>query len=158
MRFIIDGMLGSLNRWLRMIGYETDYVKDKPDNDLVDCAVQSSSILLTADKELHRTAIARGVDSYLVTEENEAERLAVLARRYNLRLYIDPNLSKCPACGCPIKEVAKSDIELSVPSTTFKTYQSFWRCSNPTCVKIYWHGSHWRRIEQTLELARKIVA
>lgn len=141
-----------------MIGYETDYVKDKPDNQLVDCAVHSSSILLTADKELYRTAIARGADSYLIREKNEAERLAVLAHRYNLRLYIDPNLSKCPTCGWSIKKVAKSDIELSVPPTTFKIYQSFWRCSNPTCTKIYWHGSHWKRIEQTLELARKIIA
>ena len=156
MRFLIDGMLGKLNRWMRILGYETEYVKDKGDDELVNSARRSSSILLTSDEELYRSAIIRGVDSFLIRGKNETERLAALARRYNLRLGIDPNLSKCPLCGSSIEQVSKADIEALVPPTTFKVYQSFWECINPTCAKIYWHGSHWKRIEQTLEAARKL--
>ncbi|HKM77156.1 MAG TPA: Mut7-C RNAse domain-containing protein [Candidatus Bathyarchaeia archaeon] len=156
MRFLIDGMLGKLNRWMRMIGYETEYAKDSGDDELVNSARRSSSILLTSDEELYRRAITHGVDSFLISGKNETERLATLAHRYNLRLSIDPNLSKCPLCGSSIKQVSKADIEALVPPTTFKVYRSFWKCTNPTCAKIYWHGSHWKRIEQTLEAAREL--
>jgi len=156
MRFLIDGMLGKLNRWIRILGYETEYVKDKGDDELVNSAKLSSSILLTSDEELYRNAVTRGVDSFLIRGKNEAERLAALAHRYNIRLTIDPDLSKCPLCGSSVKLVSKADIETLVPPTTFKVYQSFWKCTNPTCAKIYWHGSHWKRIEQTFETARKL--
>src|SRR5208282_6861048 len=109
MRFLIDGMLGKLNRWMRILGYETEYAKDKGDDELVNSARRSSSILLTSDEELYRTAVTHGVDSFLIRGKNETERLAALAHRYNLRLSIDPNLSKCPLCGSSIKEVSKAD-------------------------------------------------
>ena len=156
MRFLIDGMLGKLNRWIRILGYETEYAKDKEDDELVNLAKRSSSILLTSDEELYRTAVTRGVDSFLIRGKNEAERLAALAYRYNIPLTVDPDRSRCPLCGSAIKQVSKENIEAFVPPTTFKVHQSFWKCTNPICAKIYWHGSHWKRIEQTLETARKL--
>jgi hypothetical protein len=149
-------MLGKLNRWIRILGYETEYVKDKVDYELVNLAKHSSSILLTSDEELYRSAVTHGVDSFLIKGKNEAERLAALAHRYNIRLTIDPDLSKCPLCGSSVKQASKANIKELVPPTTFKVYQSFWKCTNPTCAKIYWHGSHWKRIEQTFETARKL--
>ena len=156
MRFLVDGMLGKLNHWMRILGYETEYVKDKTDDELVSSAKRSSSVLLTSDEELYRTAVIRGVDSFLIRGKTETERLSALASRYNIRLTVDPDLSKCPVCSSSIKQVPKADIEAHVPPTTFKIYQSFWKCTNPTCAKIYWHGSHWKKIEQTLETARKL--
>ena len=156
MRFVVDGMLGKLNRWIRILGYETKYVKDKTDDELVSSAKRSSSILLTSDGELYRTAIMRGVDSFLIRGQTESERLSALATRYNIQLTIDPDRSKCPVCGSSLKQVSKADVERLVPSATFKVHQSFWKCTNPTCAKIYWHGSHWKRIEQTLETARRL--
>jgi len=156
MRFLVDGMLGKLNHWMRILGYETEYVKDKTVDELVSSAKRSSSVLLTSDEELYRTAVIRGVDSFLIRGKTETERLSALASRYNIRLTVDPDLSKCPVCSSSIKQVPKAGIERHVPPTTFKIYQSFWECTNPTCAKIYWHGSHWKKIEQTLETARKL--
>jgi uncharacterized protein with PIN domain len=34
-RFVVDVMLGSLARWLRRLGYDTDYVNDRDDRELV---------------------------------------------------------------------------------------------------------------------------
>jgi len=157
MRFLLDGMLGKLTRWLRMIGYEATYLNDSPDHDLLALAKRESFILLTSDEELYRNAISKGIDSFLVQGRIEAERLAGLAERYHLNLNIDTATSKCPMCGSSIREVLKKDVEASVPPTTFKVYQSFWVCTNPNCAKVYWQGSHWKRIEQTLESAREII-
>jgi uncharacterized protein with PIN domain len=157
MRFLLDGMLGKLARWLRMIGYEATYMNDSPDQDLLSLAKRESFILLTSDEELYRNAISKGIDSFLVQGRTESERLAGLAERYDLNLRIDTVNSRCPICGTSIREVPKRDVEALVPPTTFKVYQSFWLCTNAKCAKVYWQGSHWKRIEQTLESARKIL-
>ena len=157
MRFLLDGMLGKLTRWLRMLGYEADYESDRPDEALLSIAKQKSLTLLTSDEELYRRAMFRGIDAFLVRGKSEQERLAELAERYKLRLEIDPAESRCPACGSKVKETPRQDVEKSVPSATLKVYSTFWVCTNPNCVKVYWQGSHWKKIEQTLQAAKRIL-
>jgi uncharacterized protein with PIN domain len=157
LRFLLDGMLGKLSRWLRMLGYETLYQNDLSDNDLLAAAKRDSLILLTSDEELYRTASIRGLESFLIQGRTEPERLASLAKRYNLTLKINPKDSRCPTCGSPIKETPKDEVEGAVPPATFKVYSTFWVCTNPKCAKLYWQGSHWKKIEQTLEAAKKIL-
>jgi uncharacterized protein with PIN domain len=157
MQFLLDGMLGKLARWLRMLGYEVVYLKNSSDQELLSLAERDSFTLLTSDEELYRTAAMRNLEASLVQGRTEAERLAELAGRYDLRLEIDTTNSKCPMCGFPIKEIPKGNVEKLVPPTTFKLYQSFWVCTNSNCAKVYWHGSHWKKIEQTLESARKVL-
>ena len=158
MRFLLDGMLGKLARWLRMLGCDVSYQNDRSDSELLSTAKSNSLILLTADEELYRTATFRGIQSFLVQGKTEPERLAELADRYNLELEIDTNKSRCPTCGCPIKETSKQELEGLIPAATFKVYKTFWVCTNPNCAKIYWQGSHWKKIEQTLQAAKKILA
>jgi uncharacterized protein with PIN domain len=157
MHFLLDGMLGKLARWLRMIGYEATYLNNYGDSDLLSIAKRDSLTLLTSDQELYRTAVGRGIECFLVEGRTEAERLAALADRYRLDLHIDTTVSRCPVCGSPLREVSKNEVKGSVPPATFKVYQTFWVCNNPPCGKVYWQGSHWRKIEQTLETARKIL-
>jgi uncharacterized protein with PIN domain len=157
MHFLLDGMLGKLARWLRMLGYEATYQNDRSDPDLLSIAKRDSLILLTSDEELYRTATIRGIESFLVQGLTEAERLANLADRYKLNLAIDTRNSRCPVCGSPLKEKPKSEVESAVPPATFKVYPTFWVCTNPNCAKVYWQGSHWKKIEQTLEAATKIL-
>ena len=140
-----------------MLGYEASYENDRTDDDLLSIAKQGSFILLTSDEELYRTATFRGVQSFLIRGRNEPERLAELAERYKLRLEIDTSESRCPDCGSPIKETPKRNVEKSIPPATFKVYNAFWVCTNPNCAKVYWQGSHWKKIEQTLRAAKKIL-
>jgi len=150
-------MLGKLSRWLRMLGYETQYQNDQSDKDLLAVAKQDSLILLTSDEELYRTASIRGLETFLIQGRTEPERLANLAKRYNLTLEINPKDSRCPTCGSPITEKPKHEVEGAVPPATFKVYSTFWVCTNPKCAKVYWQGSHWKKIEQTLETAKGIL-
>lgn len=120
MRFLLDGMLGKLSRWLRMLGYETTYTNDVNDSELLTIAKHDSLTLLTSDEELYRTAMARNVDSFYVQGRTEPERLAALAERYGLTLQIDTSASRCPVCGSNIREVQREDVEKSVPPQLLK--------------------------------------
>lgn len=156
MRFILDGMLGKLTRWLRMMGHDAIYLNDKDDQDLVVCATKENRVLLTSDVALFRSATAKGAEAFLVRGRTEAERLAALASRFKLNLSVEATESRCPTCGSPLKVASKEEVRSRVPATTFNVFREFWTCSNPECAKVYWQGSHWENISAVLENARNI--
>jgi uncharacterized protein len=157
MRFLVDGMLGGLARWLRMLGQDVRYDSSAKDNDLLGIAHQENMVLLTRDEELYRRAIARKITSALVLGETEEERLAQMAEAFGVPLNVDMAETKCPECGSDLKETRKNDLIGAVPQASLKLYNQFWKCSNPKCGKVYWVGSHWKQIGQTLEQARKLA-
>ena len=157
MRFLLDSMLGKLTRWLRILGYDSQYLRDASDNHLLSQAKHESRILLTSDTQLYRTAISRGVSCFLISTQSEPERLAHLAHRFNMNLKLNPSTSRCPLCGSAIKPVKAEEILGDVPPETIKLYKRFWTCTNRSCAKVYWHGSHWKNIEETIRSASEIL-
>jgi uncharacterized protein with PIN domain len=155
LKFITDGMLGKLTRWLRLLGFDVEYANDMEDKKLMTKAEKDKRILLTCDLELFQQANAHGVDSFLVEGRTEAERLACLAKKYEFPLEIDITVSRCPKCNAQIKKVSKDSIVEKVEEATFTYYNEFWQCS--ICGQIYWQGAHWKRIANTLDEAKEIL-
>src|SRR5207245_5307383 len=60
-RFVADVMLGRLARWLRALGYDTAYVRDASDRQLLGLALREDRRLLTRDVALARLARVRGM-------------------------------------------------------------------------------------------------
>ncbi len=156
MKFITDCMLGKLTRWLRMLGQDVKYSSSLNDKQLIEVAKRESRFLLTRDLELYKQASKQEVDSFLVEGATEAEKLAGLAKRFNLILEIDVTVSRCPKCNTGIRPIPKEEVFSRVLKATFSNYDEFWECSN--CGQIYWHGAHWKRIERTLGRARELVS
>ena len=154
----MDGMLGGLARWLRMLGYETEYDSRVDDNTLLNLSRETDTILLTRDEELHNRARAKSINSVLVTGEREEVRLGQLAKALGISLEIDMASTRCPECGAELREIAREEASSVVPDNSLKLYDRFWRCTRTNCAKTYWVGSHWRQIRHTLEEAQKIAS
>jgi len=152
--FIVDSMLGSLARWLRMLGYDTLYAKGWHDSRILDEASATGRIIVTRDRGLYRRALRRGIEAVFVSD-NIAEALAKLGAIYGIRLDIDPDRSRCPLCNTPLKRIDKSRVKGRVPPRVYEAYDEFWIC--PRCGQVYWRGGHWRGINETLEEARKLM-
>jgi uncharacterized protein with PIN domain len=157
MRFLVDGMLGGLARWLRILGQEVRYDSNVTDNDLLRIAHEENMVLLTRDEELYRRALARKIKSALVLGETEEERLAQMASTFGIVLDADMAETKCPECGSDLKATPKNDLVDEVPLASLKLYNQFWKCTNRNCGKVYWVGSHWKQMRHTLEEARKLA-
>ncbi|BEP17130.1 hypothetical protein PYJP_04820 [Pyrofollis japonicus] len=153
-KFIVDSMLGSLARWLRMLGYDTLYAKNWHDSRILEEAEKSGRILVTRDRGLYRRALRRGIEAVLVYE-NVVESLAKLHRVYGIRLEIDPNKSRCPLCNAPLRRVSKEEVRGRVPPRVFEAYEEFWVCTG--CGQVYWRGGHWRGINEILVEARRLA-
>jgi uncharacterized protein with PIN domain len=153
-KFIADGMLGKLTRWLRMLGQDVTYSNQFEDEELIATAKKERRVLLTRDLELYQRAIAKGIDAFYVEGRTEAEKLAELAKRFDFPLTIDLKRSRCPRCNTKIRPTPKEKLAGKVEKNTFIYYDEFWKC--PKCGHIYWQGAHWEGIHATLEEAKKI--
>ncbi|HZD12042.1 MAG TPA: Mut7-C RNAse domain-containing protein [Candidatus Binatus sp.] len=157
-RFLADGMLGGLARWLRILGQAVEYDSQLTDNLLLKKASTGGIILLTRDEELYRRALQKKIACLLVQGNVEPERLAEVSHSFNIPLEIDMAKTKCPKCGIDIQRVPKDKVVGRVPETSLRVHNEFWECMNPECGKIYWMGGHWRQIHNTLEKARLLLA
>jgi len=153
-KFVVDGMLGSLSRWLRMLGYEADYPRDVSDDELLELTASKRAILLTRDAELYRRAKVRNLEAFFVEGDDEPKRLANTATRYGLRLKISSIVSRCPTCNSPLRKAETDEIRERVPKGSLKHYSDFWVCMG--CGKVYWQGGHWKKINETLRRARAL--
>lgn len=154
MKFIADGMLGKLTRWLRMLGHNVKYSNKLDDAQLMAIAKKERRILLTRDLELYQQATAKGVQAFYVDGQTEAENLAKIAQRFGISLDIDMAKSRCPKCNAQVKPIPKEKVAGKVEESTYTYYNEFWEC--PKCGQIYWQGAHWTRIRKTLETAKML--
>jgi len=154
-KFVTDGMLGKLTRWLRMLGHDVVYTGSMDDKELILKVKKEKRILLTRDLELYQQAIAKGAEAFLIESPSQTLNLVNLAKRFRFNLEINVKVSRCPKCNTRIKPVSKADVVNKIPQTTSLYYNEFWKC--PKCQQIYWRGAHWKKIEKTLIQARKTL-
>jgi uncharacterized protein with PIN domain len=153
LRFITDGMLGKLTRWLRMLGHDVVYARDMEDMEILDLAKGEQRCLLTRDSELCRRAKNHNVEALFVDGRNDVDRLVSVSKRIGLDLDVDPDVSRCPVCNGEIQPVEKNSVLDELLPTTAASYERFWRCAQ--CRKVFWQGTHWTRIKQTFSEAKK---
>lgn len=139
MRFLADAMLGKLARWLRIIGYDTEYMPHGGDEELVLAAEREGRTILTRDGDLYRRAVRRGVSALLLKSTNLKEELAEISRAAGLSL---SGQTRCPLCNRLLIECPASGVDGG-------PRPPLWRC--PGCGKLYWHGTHWLKINEVLE-------
>jgi uncharacterized protein len=151
-------MLGSLARWLRMLGYLVEYDSTADDNSLLRVSGNPEAVLLTRDEELYNRALGKNIRSVLVHGGTEEARLGQLATTLGLSLEIDMASTRCPECGSELHEISKIEAASTIPAKSLELYDRFWKCTTDECGKTYWVGSHWKRIRHTLEEARKITS
>jgi uncharacterized protein with PIN domain len=136
-----------------MLGHDVTYSNTLNDVELIVMAKKERRILLTKDLELYQRATAKCIDAFYVEGRTEAERLAELAKRFDISLVIDLKNSRCPRCNTKLRSTPKEKLAGKVEKNTFAYYDDFWKC--PKCGHIYWQGAHWGRIRATLDEAEE---
>jgi len=136
-RFVADHMLGSLARWLRIMGYDTVYDKSLDDPGIANLARAESRFILTRDREL-----AKEPGALMIEADDLDLQLKAIAEKYGLKFHDD--LIRCSACNGELADLDKVQAKESVPEGAFENNEKFWKCSK--CGKVYWKGTHWHGI------------
>lgn len=145
-RFVLDTHLGKLAGYLRMLGLDAAYRRDYPDEELARISVDEKRILLTRDRGLlKRNMIIRG---YFVRATNPREQVIELLQRFDLVSLVSP-FERCIHCNKLLRPVPKEKVACRLLPETRQRYEEF--CVCPECDRIYWKGSHYRRMQGFVE-------
>jgi uncharacterized protein len=144
-RFVLDSHLGRLAAYLRLLGFDCLYRNDYGDPTLAEISVRERRILLTRDRRLLMLKqITRG---YYVRAHLPQAQLAEVMTRFDLFAARHP-FTRCLHCNGMLHPVAKEAVAERLQPRTRQYYDAFWQCD--TCGKVYWKGSHYRRMQQLL--------
>ncbi len=139
--FVADVHLGRLARYLRLAGLDTAYREGADDRE--------GRILLTRDLGLlKRRKVAHG---YFVRETHSHRQFVEVLRRFG-PLDLQP-FARCLRCNEVLRAVPKSVVDAALLPRTRQYYDHFYTCGR--CGRVYWKGSHWKRLKRTLEATRE---
>ncbi len=145
-RFLADGMLGRLARWLRLLGYDTVYDNQADDEQLAHRARAEHRVLLTRDRGL---ACRRGLQTVLI----RSQELACQVREVQSALALEAGAAwpgrlqpRCSVCNGLLRQQLPRDVADRVPPYVMRTQRTFYLCQH--CGRVYWHATHAKAMRQ----------
>jgi uncharacterized protein with PIN domain len=143
-RLLVDGMLGRLAKWLRLLGYDAVYDNSASDPELARRTRAEGRVLLTRDREL---STRRGLRTLLIQSEKLEEQVQEVQDAFASSS--PAPLSRCAVCNTELEAVSVAEVTPHVPPYVLKTQSEFRRC--PGCGRIYWPGTHLQQMYRQME-------
>ena len=145
-RFIADAHLGGLARLLRMSGFDTLYENQFRDDEIERLSSSEGRIVLTRDRDLlKRRGITHGCYVHAV---RSPQQLGEIFSRLDLARSARP-FTLCLHCNAPLRSIDKAQVAAVLPPSVRAHHERFTFCD--ICERVFWEGSHWRRMRSTLE-------
>lgn len=146
MKFLVDENLQRLGSWLRAAGYDTLIESDgRPDYELLKQALAEQRLLITRDRKLteHRRAPGTVI---LLECENLEDCVAALCRQVPINWLHQP-FDRCLVCNTRLIDANTEQLH-TLPTRLKNSIEHAYYC--PGCNKVYWDGSHVRRMRSRL--------
>jgi uncharacterized protein with PIN domain len=149
-KFIVDCNVGKLAKWLRLMGYDTQFFDGRDDFHLVAMAQAEGRVILTRDTRIvKRRVITSGRLKAVLVQSDEPERqIHQVIEALGLDCRFKP-FTICLECNQVLVERGKGEVKDLVPPYVFQTQSQFMEC--PTCRRIYWRGTHWGAMTERLK-------
>lgn len=147
--FVLDRHLGTLARYLRLLGSDAAYRNDYEDEELARTSAREGRVLLTRDVGLlKRSIVERG---YCLRENNPRLQAVEVARRFGLGRSATA-FRRCLACNALLEPVDRDAVAGRVPPRSWRRHNEFRIC--PGCGRIYWKGTHYDRLSRLVDELR----
>lgn len=145
-RFVLDTHLGRLASYLRMMGFDTLYRNDYPDDELARVSHDETRILLTRDVGLLKRNLV--IYGYYVRNTHPKLRLTEINERFQLSEQAIP-FQFCMKCNGALHRVDKHAVQDIISERTATHYDEFHQCGS--CQRVYWKGSHYQKMRTLLQ-------
>ena len=145
-RFICDQNLGKLAKWLRILGFDAEYMSHW-DNEAMMQAMKNGRIMLT-----RKSTLSPNKEVVFITHDLVREQLKELFTTLDLRKDIEP-FTRCSLCNTPLVNALREEVKGRIPEYVYATQGVFARC--PSCGRVYWEGTHISRISDLIDFLLK---
>ncbi|MEO0094721.1 MAG: Mut7-C RNAse domain-containing protein [candidate division WOR-3 bacterium] len=141
MKFLCNGMLGKLCKYLRICGIDTLYSNEGMKAFFL--AKKENRIFLTRNTQLKDK---EGV--FFIESEVLPIQLNTIIKHFNLDNELN-FFTRCLCCNELLVSIDKEGVKGVIPYYTYKNYNEFARC--PRCHRVYWKGSHYQKMIQDIK-------
>jgi uncharacterized protein with PIN domain len=150
LKFIVDNNVGKLAKWLRMMGYDTQFFSGNDDAHMVTTAQKEYRIILTKDTQImKRRVVTSGKLRAILIESDDPEiQMRQVIDTLGLASQLKP-FTICLECNQTLAQRSKPQVKSRVPPYVFQTQTQYMEC--PSCHRIYWRGTHWRAMTAKLK-------
>ncbi|MBC7690693.1 MAG: twitching motility protein PilT [Methylotenera sp.] len=146
LRLVLDGHLGRLAAYLRLLGIDTHWHQHADDPDLAEISARENRILLTRDIGLlKRTRVVHG--RWVRATDPKLQVTEVFEHFALLRQQVRP-FTRCLSCNGLLTEVPKKSIEHLLLPQTRVHYEEFFQCQS--CRRVYWKGPHFEKMQELI--------
>lgn len=151
-KFIADVQLGRLARYLRIFGFDTLYDNKYNVKDIVKISNGEKRTILTRNVFLLKnSSVSRG---YWI-RSNDAYSQLLQVIHYSDLLSQIKLFYRCSECNGVLENVSKEEVLDRLLPNTKKYFYEFHRCNK--CNRIFWKGSHYKKIMDLSYNIRKDV-
>ena len=146
-RFILDVHLGKLARYLRLLGFDTRYDTQYPDNEIIAISKKENRIILTRDIGLLKNK--QVTHGYWLRETDPKKQVREIIKKFDLIKKCKP-FTRCLECNGEITSIDQSTIDRTTIPVRVKEIQSdFYQCVS--CQRTYWQGTHYKKLMGLVE-------
>lgn len=143
MTFVVDGMLGKLAKWLKILGFDTLFLPDE-DDWILAAARREGRTILSRDRELIRRAGRH--PALLIESDRWPDQARQVLARFDLMGEARP-FTRCLECNALLEPLSREGAARLVPPHVLEKSASFSLC--PHCGRVYWAGTHHLAMEAT---------
>jgi len=144
-KFILTRELGRLCKWLRILGFDTEYYNQDNMSSLIIQALREERIILTRNKKL---ISHQGIKVIEIKEDLIKNQLVEVLKALKIHPASETMFTRCIICNQNLINIDKQILKDKVPEYVFNTQKNFVFC--PNCKRIYWQGTHWGNVERIL--------
>jgi len=148
-KFILDVHLGTLAKYMRILGFDSLYKNNYKDEEIVDISLKEKRTILTRDRGiLKRSKVTQG---YWIRSIKTDEQIIEVIKRFDLKEEIK-ELSRCLLCNSLLRKISKEKVIDRLPRKVKEFHNEFYYCKK--CDKIFWKGSHYTKMKGIIERVR----
>ena len=146
-RFLCDEMLGHLARYLRAAGYDTEFASNgDPDRNLLRQCQAEGRHFITQDQLVREHKAAQ--DVALILPQGDLDHLAIqLGAHFGLD-WLSHAFTRCLEDNTPLQEADAMALQ-RIPADARRPGEPYKCC--PACNRVYWRGSHYKRMHARLQ-------
>jgi uncharacterized protein with PIN domain len=144
MTFIVDGMLGKLAKWLKILGFDALFLADDDDRILA-AARREGRTILSRDREFIQSA--KGHPALLIESTRWPDQIRQVLTWFDLFGEVRP-FTRCLECNVLFESLSREAAAQMIPPHVFEKSAAFSLC--PRCGRAFWPGTHHAEMERTI--------
>jgi hypothetical protein len=146
LKFVADRMLGKLAKYLVMLGTDTLYFTENSFAWLIELSKRQDRVILTRNGKAAK--LLPRCDHVLVKDDSPEKQLRQVVKHFDLPINEQKFFSRCLRCNRSLEKITVQEASYRVPPYIQATQGDFSSC--PECGRVYWRGTHCRRMGEGL--------